>query len=250
MRQSVQDIVTEALKAGLKIPESMRPIIQAMIDAGLLTDEFGNKLTDLGGIDFEVPLTERIGELVDALMKLIDTLSNVGDEARRARGELEAVGTAVPRGSTGTSTPAPGPTPSPAPTGTSGTGTSIPRRRYATGGIVGRVLSFPQPSGMDRVPVLAAPGEAFLNVPAVQAIGRPAIDALNHGWSMSSAHGSSAASDAAGISAGHNITIHISAMDGPSVKRVVASPEFAEELSRQLQLNPNGIGTAVRRVTS
>ena len=175
MANEVQELVTAALTAGVKIPEGMKPIIQALIDAGRLIDGNGNKLTDLGQLEFEKPLSAAIDDLIAKLDELIDSFSKVGTAAEdgfgRARGAAQQTGTAVPRGSTGTgettpasaSSPTPAPTPAP-PTQTGGaqprdgsryvppgspildangnvvatTGTATPRpgRNYARGGLV------------------------------------------------------------------------------------------------------------------
>lgn len=103
MADEVQNLVTDALKAGLTLPESMRPMIEAMIRAGLLTDEFGDKLTDTSRLEFAKPLSERFDDLLEKLDELIDALSDVGTTAERefgrARRAAEDYGKAVPRGS-------------------------------------------------------------------------------------------------------------------------------------------------------
>jgi hypothetical protein len=112
MKGQVQNVVTAALRLGLEIPESMRPLIEALIRAGLLTDEFGNILTDTSRLDFATPLAERFDDLLAKLDELIDAFSKVGDAAEegfgRARGAAAATGTAIPRGA-----PSPGGIPPP-----------------------------------------------------------------------------------------------------------------------------------------
>jgi predicted transcriptional regulator len=145
MQKSVQDVVTEALKAGLKIPEGMKPIIEAMIRAGLLTDEDGKKLTDLGKLEFEKPLVDAIGDLIKALDKLIDKFSKVGDAAEEGFGRAGAAGgkatgeVAVPRGAppaqpgdqTGTPTGSAPPGTSSPPTDAPSPGRATPRNGIA-----------------------------------------------------------------------------------------------------------------------
>lgn len=105
MKDQVQKVVTSALTLGLTIPESMKPLIQAMIDAGLLTDQFGTKLVDTSGIQFAKPLSEKFDELIEKIGQLIDVFIDMGDEAEhqfnRARGAAEKLGTAIPRGQVG-----------------------------------------------------------------------------------------------------------------------------------------------------
>lgn len=102
MKDEVQEVVTSALKLGLTLPESMRPIIEAMIRAGLLTDQFGTKLTDTSQLQFAKPLTDKIDELIEAIKELIDETDRYGQRAvsnfDRARGAAEALGKAIPRG--------------------------------------------------------------------------------------------------------------------------------------------------------
>ena len=105
MQDEVQAVVIDAQKMGLAIPEAMRPIIQKMIDAGLLTDQFGNKLMDTSGLNFETPLIDKIDDLIEAIQLLISTTTDFGDEAvlqyGRAREAAEILGRAVPRGTPG-----------------------------------------------------------------------------------------------------------------------------------------------------
>lgn len=79
MKDEVQALVTSALKLGLALPESMKPMIQSMIDAGMLTDAAGEKLTDLSQLKFEKPLTAAIDELIKKLDELIKKILDVGN---------------------------------------------------------------------------------------------------------------------------------------------------------------------------
>lgn len=130
MKDKVQGLVTDALKLGLELPSSLRPLIQSMIDAGLLTDEFGDKLTDTSRLQFATPLAERFDILIGKLDDLIDAFSQVGTAAEegfgRARGAAEALGRAIPRGSA----------PSGSPGGDDG-GTAAPRS--GSGGVLAPV---------------------------------------------------------------------------------------------------------------
>lgn len=257
MQKSVQDLVTEALRAGFKIPEGIRPIIQAMIDAGLLTDQFGNKLTGIGDIEFEKPITEAIDDLIKALDRLIDKLSGVGNEAIRTRGELEKIGDAMPRGSTGTDTGGTGTggtEASPAPTGTPATGSNVPRRRFATGGIVGRILDFPPPQGADRIPILAAPGEGIVNVPAMHILGPDGFARLNQGWL---AGPPSAAVPGAAAPGAVSVVVTV-AINNPTIQdetqlaaiRRNLEDAVVDVLHRENATNARGLKTVVRRMVS
>jgi TP901 family phage tail tape measure protein len=168
MQDEIQEIVNKALTLGLTLPESMKPVLQSMIDAGLLTDQFGNAMTSLDGIDFAPTLMSKIDELITALSKLIDQMNAAGDAAERV-GRIPPPGAiyddpprqAIPRPGPGNPAPAPPPPgspaqprPSPAPKpGGTDPGTGLPTDpepafggNFANrGGIVraGRLLNFP-----------------------------------------------------------------------------------------------------------
>lgn len=78
MREQIQKLVDDSLTLGYEFPENMRPILQKMVDAGLLTDEFGVKLDTLEGLKFNVPLEDQIGLLIEALDRLIDKIGGPG----------------------------------------------------------------------------------------------------------------------------------------------------------------------------
>ena len=93
----LSEMVQVAMEAGLAIPANLRPYLEEMVRAGLLVDEHGEKLEDLGGIQWgaavetEAEKTEAamresermveemrtaVGELKDALMEVVDRLAN------------------------------------------------------------------------------------------------------------------------------------------------------------------------------
>lgn len=75
MADEMQALVIESGKFGHALPEAMRPILQKMIDMGLLTDDAGNKLQDLTGLHFERPLADAIDGLIGKMDQLIDKIS-------------------------------------------------------------------------------------------------------------------------------------------------------------------------------
>lgn len=80
MKGKMQDYVTTALKEGLQLPESMKPFIDQMIDAGDLTDDLGNKLTDDSKLSWSKTLNDDVEDLVGAMKDLVDVIKNgVGD---------------------------------------------------------------------------------------------------------------------------------------------------------------------------
>lgn len=93
MQKQVQDVVTAAYKFGDTIPDSMKPMIDQMINAGLLTDDLGNKLKDDSGINFTQSLTDQIPNLITAIQHLVDTL--VGNNSTSLLGGLKTIGNTV-----------------------------------------------------------------------------------------------------------------------------------------------------------
>lgn len=96
MRDSIQKMVSQALSAGLEIPEGMRPVIDLLIRMGELTDENGLKLEDTSRINFAKPIADSIEDLIKKLDEFIDTLAvklpkGAADGARSAQDELNKV---------------------------------------------------------------------------------------------------------------------------------------------------------------
>jgi hypothetical protein len=76
MADEIQGLVIESVKWGHALPEAMRPILQKMIDMGLLTDDAGDKLIDLERIKFDKPLVQAIDGLIGKMDELIDKIEN------------------------------------------------------------------------------------------------------------------------------------------------------------------------------
>ena len=74
MTDEAQGFVTRALEMGVALPEAMRPMLDAMVAQGRLTDENGDKLTDLSGLTFAAPIAEGFDLLADKIQLLIITL--------------------------------------------------------------------------------------------------------------------------------------------------------------------------------
>jgi hypothetical protein len=66
----------KARLTGSEVPAAMRPILQSMMDQGLLLDGNGNKITDLKdlGITFAESMTSGFNRIVEKLQELIDRL--------------------------------------------------------------------------------------------------------------------------------------------------------------------------------
>jgi hypothetical protein len=78
MRESVQGVIDDALRFGATIPDTMRPMIEKMAEAGELTDDQGQKLTDLTKLSFSHDLSEDFQTLIDKLDEFIDKISGPG----------------------------------------------------------------------------------------------------------------------------------------------------------------------------
>lgn len=182
MADDVQKLITAALKSGLELPASMKPMLEQMMQAGLLTDDTGEKLTTLSGIKFAEPLSASVDRLIEALDKLVASLN--GDVNRaldhvardrefvvRGRVEIRDPQTQVPGGSMSVDE---------AHSGAFVGMTGIQRHHQG----IARVLKFH--SGVanlasDEVPAILQVGESVLNRRATQQIGPDAIRALNTG---------------------------------------------------------------------
>lgn len=91
MGDEFQDVITQALKYGVEVPEKMRPVAEAMLAQGKLTDENGEKLTDLSRLSWSTTVTEQFSKLIDKLDKFIDKLTTgVGAAAQTAAQQAQA----------------------------------------------------------------------------------------------------------------------------------------------------------------
>lgn len=86
MGQQVQKLVTTALKSGLELPSSLRPIIQTMIDMGELTDDNGEKLTDLSQLNFAADLEDMFIQLITKLDELLQVIVGPGGVSESLEG--------------------------------------------------------------------------------------------------------------------------------------------------------------------
>ena len=74
MTDEAQGFVTQALEMGLALPAAMQPMIEKMIEQGRLTDQNGEKLTDISQLEFAAPLTSGFDLLADKIQMLIIAL--------------------------------------------------------------------------------------------------------------------------------------------------------------------------------
>jgi TP901 family phage tail tape measure protein len=75
MGDEVNEAVAKALKMGIEVPASMKPMLEAMLKAGELTDENGEKMTDLTRLKFGETMAESTDRLIAKLDELIAKLT-------------------------------------------------------------------------------------------------------------------------------------------------------------------------------
>jgi hypothetical protein len=76
LADEVSALLQNATTFGSAIPNAMKPMIEQMVAAGLVTDAAGNKIDDLSGVTFaDSPLEEGLDNLNSAIRDLIDALS-------------------------------------------------------------------------------------------------------------------------------------------------------------------------------
>jgi predicted transcriptional regulator len=78
MSDAVNAYLQDAVAMGVEVPAAMRPLLQKMLDLGLLTDAAGVKLEDLTGITFATTLTQGFRDVVDAIHELTQALGGAG----------------------------------------------------------------------------------------------------------------------------------------------------------------------------
>ncbi len=177
MGPALQSYVHQAELTGAAIPESMRPVLQSMIDMGLLTDESGEAMKDLSKLTFAETLDKKFSSLIDTINKLTDAISR-------------GLGTAL------TNIPQPGeihigvvydyPDPGQGDTAYAASGGYVTGNgiQYLAGG--GRVLSWPS-RGSDTVRAMLTPGEGVVNPRGMKTLGKPGLAALNSGAGLGGA---------------------------------------------------------------
>jgi hypothetical protein len=82
MSDEISTLISDARRFGSSVPESLRPLLESLLKAGLLVDENGKKLDDLSGISFEdTPLDKSIDALAQAIKDLTAALTGAGKAA-------------------------------------------------------------------------------------------------------------------------------------------------------------------------
>jgi hypothetical protein len=77
MAGSINQFVQDAVQMGVAVPSAMRPMIERMIELGLLTDKNGNVIESLeqAGVSFAMTMSEGFAALIDEVKKLTDAIS-------------------------------------------------------------------------------------------------------------------------------------------------------------------------------
>ena len=74
---SMEKLAKDSLDYGTSIPASMKPVMQSLMDQGKILDDNGNKITDMGQLNWEEdPLATGLDALNKTLEDLVDVLKN------------------------------------------------------------------------------------------------------------------------------------------------------------------------------
>ena len=77
----INALVADAAATGSQIPANMQPVIAEMIRLGTLIDEDGQKITDIGQIEFAEPMVDSTQLIIDKLDELITEFLGMGTDA-------------------------------------------------------------------------------------------------------------------------------------------------------------------------
>jgi hypothetical protein len=179
MAPKIQKLIDTSVEFGGTVPESMRPLLQKMVDLGLLVDTNGKKFDDLSSFNFndsKSPLDIATDKLVKAIEHLGEILAGLPGVAQNAAGGIAGALNSIPSekhvtvyiDEVGRGTDY-------AARGGLVTGSGI---QYLGGG--GTVLPF-VPRGSDVVPAMLTPGEGVVNTTGMGILGRGGLRALNSG---------------------------------------------------------------------
>ena len=86
MAPEFSKIIQASMRTGVEVPAAMRPILEQLIELGLLVDENGEKITSFEGISFGETLTQGIDRIVDKLNELLRGLGILPAEAAQSFG--------------------------------------------------------------------------------------------------------------------------------------------------------------------
>jgi len=80
MAGKISGVVNDSIKFGTTIPENMRPWIEHLIEAGELTDENGDKITDMSKINFGDPVADKFQKIADRMKEVADKIQILIDK--------------------------------------------------------------------------------------------------------------------------------------------------------------------------
>ena len=77
MGGAINDFVQQSIAMGVDVPNAMRPMIEKMIELGLLTDANGNIIASLeeSGINFAMSMSEGFRSLIDEVRRLTEAIA-------------------------------------------------------------------------------------------------------------------------------------------------------------------------------
>ncbi len=191
MKGGLNDLVNHALSAGATLPTALQPLIHQLDITGQLTDDAGNKITDLSKLKFDDsgdPLAKGMEALTNAINHLGDLLSPSGLPATAAAaaasignalGGIKAPDLSIHVGFQVDTPPDFGPS-----YAAMGGYVGANGVQYLAGG--GNVLRF-MPRGSDTVPAMLTEGEGVVNRRGMKSLGKAGLAALNSGSSAGGA---------------------------------------------------------------
>lgn len=154
MAPRINDLVNESIKFGVDIPANMEPWIKNLIDAGILVDENGDKITDLSLIKFGDPIKTEFDKIQGSLKELVDKIGVLIDQLNEmTKPRTINVGWNVDPPPDGVN-----------PDTMSRGGFVGPPKYLALGGFI--------PRGTDSVPAMLTPGEGVMRREAVSRLMR------------------------------------------------------------------------------
>lgn len=173
MGGSINDFVAAALRTGTEVPSQMKPMLDKMIEMGTLTDENGNKITDLGdsGLTFSETMTQGFDRIVKKFDELLTKIGMVPAVIARIPTEINTdVNVHVRRTTEDVGSDVGG-------AAMGGLVTNHGVQYLAAGG---NVLSFAA-RGTDTVPAMLTPGEGIVSRRGMGVLGADGLRALNRG---------------------------------------------------------------------
>jgi hypothetical protein len=163
MAPRINEVFQAAQKTGSELPFAMKPMLNSMMQLGLLVDESGQAITDLGQVKFAETLTQGFDRVIDAINRVAKALGYVFDEFD---GKEININTNF---------------------STSGSAPSVPdfptsdAETFHRGGPIGWRVAHTGGLGPDEFPIIAQRGEYMMRRSAVAKYGKNFMDSVNSG---------------------------------------------------------------------